>query len=84
MTAVLSSITRAGRFDHELQVARGQIMGHTAVTVFGYNQDVDTVEESVWPNGGLIPYVTTAYGSSGNNSVSSMFNLILIKNDGQS
>ena len=61
MTAVLSSITRAGRFEpFELQVARGQIMGHTAVTVFGYNQDVDTVEESVWPNGGLIPYVTTA------------------------
>ena len=61
MTAVLSSITRAGRFEpFELQVARGQIMGHTAVTVFGYNPDVDTAEEAIWPNGGTIPHVTTA------------------------
>ena len=43
-----------------LQVARGQIQGHTAVIVFGYNPDVDTSEETVWPDGGTIPHPTVA------------------------
>jgi len=43
-----------------LQVARGQIQGHTAVIVFGYNPDVDTAEESVWPDGGAVPHPTVA------------------------
>lgn len=43
-----------------LQVARGQIQGHTAVIVFGYNPDVDTAEESVWPDGGTVPHPTVA------------------------
>lgn len=43
-----------------LQVARGQIQGHTAVIVFGYNPDIDTAEESVWPDGGAVPHPTVA------------------------
>ena len=43
-----------------LQVARNQIAGHSAVTVFGYNGDVDQTEESVWPDGGTVPHPTTA------------------------
>lgn len=43
-----------------LQVSRGQIQGHSAVIVFGYNPDVDTSEESVWPDGGTIPHPTVA------------------------
>lgn len=56
-----SSVTRQGQFEpFGLQVARGQIQGHTAVSVFGYNPDVDTSEETVWPDGGTIPHPTTA------------------------
>ena len=46
--------------DFALQVARGQVPGHEIVQVFGYNSDVDTAEETVWPNGGLIPHPTSA------------------------
>lgn len=44
----------------ELQVARGQIPGHQSIVVFGYNADVDTVIETVWPYGGLLPFPATA------------------------
>ena len=61
MTTTFSSITRQGAYEpFELQVARGQIQGHSVVRVFGYNPDVDTSEESVWPNGGTVPHPTTA------------------------
>lgn len=46
--------------DFNLQVSRGQIAGHTAVTIFGYNPDLDTSEESIWPDGGIVPHPTTA------------------------
>jgi hypothetical protein len=61
MTTTFSSITRQGAYEpFELQVARGQIQGHSVVRVFGYNPDVDTSEESVWPNGGTVPHPTAA------------------------
>ena len=44
----------------ELQVARGQIAGHSVVQIFGYNPDLDTTEESVWPNGDTVPHPTVA------------------------
>lgn len=57
----ISSITRQGTFEpFGLQVSRGQIQGHTSVIVFGYNADVDTSEESVWPDGGTVPHPTVA------------------------
>lgn len=37
--------------DFKLQIARGQIEGHRAITVFGFNPDVDTTELVVWPDG---------------------------------
>lgn len=40
----------------ELQVARGNIPYHRSVIVFGYNPDLDTTEESVWPDGGVVPH----------------------------
>lgn len=59
--STLSSITRVGTYEpFELQVSRGQIMGHTSITVFGYNPDVDTTEETIWPDGGTIVHPTTA------------------------
>jgi hypothetical protein len=35
-------------------------MGHTPVIVFGYNPDVDTSEESIWPASGTVPHPTVA------------------------
>jgi hypothetical protein len=55
------SQTQYGKFeDFNLQVARGQIQGHSNVIVFGYNPDVDTSYESVWPDGGVVPHPTSA------------------------
>jgi hypothetical protein len=52
-----SSITRTGAFEpFELQVARGQIPWHESKAVFGYNGDVDTAVETVWPNGGILQF----------------------------
>lgn len=55
MARELSSISRIGRTEpFELQVSRGQITGHSVVHVFGYNPDVDTNEETVWPIDGIL------------------------------
>ena len=43
-----------------LQVARGQIPQHQAVVVFGYNSDVDTSIETVWPYGGVLTFPSAA------------------------
>lgn len=56
-----SSITRTGCTEPwELQVSRGQIPWHEAVVVFGYNGDVDTTPETVWPYGGILPFPPSA------------------------
>jgi hypothetical protein len=61
MTTQYVSQTQYGKNEvFGLQVARGQIQGHTSVIVFGYNPDVDTTEESVWPDGGTVPHPTVA------------------------
>lgn len=60
-----SSITKVGTFEpFNLQVSRGQISYHRAVTVFGYNPDLDQTEETVWPDGGLTPHPATAISMS--------------------
>lgn len=57
----IASIARYGRTEpFELQVSRGQIAWHRAVTVFGFNGDVDTSPETVWPGGGLLAFPSTA------------------------
>ena len=61
MAVTAWSITQNGRFEpFELQVARGQITGHRAITVFGYNPDVDASEETVWPAGGMLTHPSSA------------------------
>lgn len=60
-TSVVSSITRVGTFEpFGLQVARGQITMHESFQIFGYNPDLDTSEESIWPDGGTIPHPAVA------------------------
>lgn len=61
MPGAPSSITRTGKNEpFELQVARGQISWHQSITVFGYNSDVDTSVETVWPYGGLLAFPAAA------------------------
>ena len=61
MTRPPSSITRIGAYEpFNLQVSRGQIPWHQTVVVFGYNSDVDTSVETVWPYGGLLAFPSTA------------------------
>jgi hypothetical protein len=45
------SISQVGTVEpFELQVARGQIPGHSVVHIFGHNPDVDNnVEATIWP-----------------------------------
>jgi hypothetical protein len=61
MATTAWSITQSGRYEpFELQVARGQISWHIPVTVFGFNPDLDTTEETVWPGGGIISHPSAA------------------------
>lgn len=61
MSFFYPSITSERRHeDFALQVARGQVPGHRVVQVFGYNADIDQTEESVWPNGGVVPHPLSA------------------------
>lgn len=57
----IASISRYGKTEpFGLQVARGQIAWHDAVTVWGYNPDVDDTMETVWGDGGLIAFPASA------------------------
>jgi len=59
--AEIASVTQRGKFEpFELQVARGQIAWHRSVVVFGYNPDVDSTPETIWPGGGLLPFPAAA------------------------
>lgn len=57
----ISSISRFGKTEpFNLQVARGQVAWHQAVVIFGYNSDIDTSPETVWPHGGLLAFPDNA------------------------
>lgn len=57
----ISSISRYGKTEpFDLQVSRGQIAWHSAVTVFGFNGDIDTAAETVWPGGGILDFPAAA------------------------
>lgn len=61
MSTTAWSITQNGRFEPwELQVSRGQISWHQSVVIFGYNSDVDTSVETVWPHGGILTFPAAA------------------------
>jgi hypothetical protein len=56
-----SSATRQGAYEpFELQVARGQVMGHTSFCNFGYNSVVGGSYETVWIEGGTYSFPTSA------------------------
>lgn len=59
--AEIASVSQRGKYEpFELQVARGQVAWHRAITVFGYNPDIDQTEETVWPGGGIYVHPATA------------------------
>lgn len=56
-----SSISRVGKTEpFELQVARGQISYHKTQFKFGFNPDIDNSLETIWAQGGLYTYLSSA------------------------
>lgn len=50
-TAPVHSVSVQGAYEpFDLQVARGQIMGHQQVNIFGYNAAITTTQRAVWEN----------------------------------
>ena len=61
MAHEVSSISRVGTSEpFELQVSRGQIAFHEVVHKFGFNSSVDTNLATVWVQGGLYSYLSSA------------------------
>jgi hypothetical protein len=58
---VISSVTRFGKYEpFDLQVARGQVTGHTVLNIFGYQPSVTTAFIPVWENASTYTYITSA------------------------
>ncbi len=56
-----SSVTRFGKNEpFELQVARNQIFDHKSIFKFGFNPDIDDALETIWAQGGLYSYLSSA------------------------
>ena len=56
-----SSISRVGTTEpFELQVSRGQISYHKTNFKFGFNLDIDNSLETIWAQGGLYTYLSSA------------------------
>ena len=56
-----SSISRVGTTEpFELQVSRGQIAYHKTQFKFGFNPDIDNSLETIWAQGGLYTYLSSA------------------------
>jgi len=61
MAREVSSISRVGTSEpFELQIARGQIAFHKSIFKFGFNPDIDDSLETIWAQGGLYSYLSTA------------------------
>ena len=54
------SILMATQVPYNLRVSQGAVAGASSVSKFGYNSDVDTGEETVWTQGGLYAYPSSA------------------------
>ena len=61
MTRKVTSITKQGKTEpFYLQVAERQIAFHKSIFKFGFNPDIDNALETVWAQGGLYTYLTSA------------------------
>ena len=58
---VTSSISRMGAYEpFDLQVSRGQISGHSTLSLFGYQSAVGNTKIPVWENATAYTYITSA------------------------
>ena len=58
---IVASVTRSGAYEpFDLQVARGQIYGHSILSIFGYQGSVSTTQIPVWENASAYTYITSA------------------------
>jgi len=58
---IVSSVTRMGAYEpFDLQVARGQIYGHSTVSIFGYQPSVGTSSIAVWENASAYTFPSSA------------------------
>jgi hypothetical protein len=61
MSNIVASVTRSGAYEpFDLQVARGQIQGHSIVSIFGYQASVTTTAIPIWENATVYTYITAA------------------------
>ena len=61
MSTTISSVTRQGAYEpFDLQVARGQIQGHKTLFKFGNNSDINGTLETIWSQGGIYAYPSSA------------------------
>ena len=57
----VNSITRQARYEpFDLQVSRNQIMGHSTLSLFGYQASVTTTSIPIWENASAYTYPTSA------------------------
>jgi hypothetical protein len=49
-----------GSYPYFLQVSRGLVTGHKRIFKFGYNEEIQDVEETIWDVGGLYAYPSSA------------------------
>jgi len=62
---IIASVTRSGTYEpFDLQVARGQVMGHTQINLFGYNTAISNATAAsgipIWENATAYTYITSA------------------------
>jgi hypothetical protein len=57
-----------GSFPYYLQVSRGEIQGHKRVFKFGYNGEIQNLEETIWDVGGLYAYPSSAVAMTATSS----------------
>lgn len=56
-----SSVTRFGKNEpFDLQVSRNQIYDHKVIFKFGFNPDINGIEETIWDSGGIYAYPSAA------------------------
>ena len=61
MSTTFSSVTRQGAYEpFDLQVARGQIAGHSTLNIYGFQLAVTTTFIPVWSAGGAYAYPVSA------------------------
>lgn len=59
--SVSTSITKNGRVEpFDLQVSRNQIYDHKVIFKFGFNPDINGIEETIWDSGGIYAYPSAA------------------------